>query len=44
MSFLAGAVVAILLLIVQRRSRMSTLAFGPSLIIGTLAATLTTNT
>ncbi|WP_257980896.1 A24 family peptidase [Streptomyces sp. CB02959] len=37
LAFALGAVCALVLLVVQRRSRKSTLAFGPALIIGTLA-------
>ncbi|MEW1678458.1 A24 family peptidase [Streptomyces noursei] len=37
LAFAFGAVCALVLLVVQRRSRKSTLAFGPALIIGTLA-------
>ncbi|MYT31294.1 MULTISPECIES: A24 family peptidase [unclassified Streptomyces] len=43
-SFLLAAAVATVLLVTRRGSRKSTLAFGPFLIIGTLAAALTTST
>ncbi|MGI5262354.1 prepilin peptidase [Streptomyces angustmyceticus] len=41
LAFTFGAVFAVVLLVVQRRSRKSTLAFGPALIIGTLAVLAT---
>ncbi|WP_229700250.1 prepilin peptidase [Streptomyces kronopolitis] len=40
MSFLLAAVVAVFLLLARRSTRKSTMAFGPFLIIGTLAALL----
>lgn len=41
LAFALGALFAVFLLLVQRRSRKSTLAFGPALIIGTLAVLAT---
>ncbi|MGI5262493.1 prepilin peptidase [Streptomyces angustmyceticus] len=41
LAFTLGALCALVLLVVQRRSRKSTLAFGPALIIGTLAVLAT---
>ncbi|MFI0155928.1 prepilin peptidase [Streptomyces lydicus] len=44
LTYLLGATVAILLLLTRRGHRKSTHPFGPFLIIGTLAAALTTST
>ncbi|MCF3143671.1 prepilin peptidase [Streptomyces platensis] len=44
LTYLLGATVAVLLLLTRRGHRKSTRAFGPFLIIGTLAAALTTST
>ncbi|WP_052808979.1 prepilin peptidase [Streptomyces natalensis] len=43
LTYLLGCVVALLLLLAGRRHRKSTVAFGPFLIVGTLAAVLLTS-